>query len=89
MNIRAPGTHGDHVLCPGPKVEVEVHGRVAGALSAPAPTDPDVRHYRIRLFEIAIHLVLVAPTAECTTRGRGSGYRRSRLLKRCQVMLPR
>src|SRR5262245_7358296 len=51
------------------------HSRVAlGGYPPRAPTDPDVRNYRIRLVQSTVH---TRRYTEWTTRAAGSGYRSS------------
>ena len=60
--------------------EIPPCGRVAPGSCLPrAPTDPDVRSYRIRLFRAWVRY---GEAWECLIRGKGSGYRcRSRFMR--------
>jgi len=60
----------------------EFVGRVAlGSCPPRAPTDPDVRNYRIRLLEQQLRYEL-----RCRITTSGSGYRLKRRVKRSHVM---
>ena len=60
-------------------------GRLGGNAAPEAPTDPDVRNSRIRLF---VQRLRCAYTL-CTTRGGESGYRWRRPWKRVQFIRAR
>jgi hypothetical protein len=58
-------------------------GRVApGGCPPGAPMDPDVRDYRIRLFDVCVRYEMY----ECTMRGLGSGSRSSSAAIRVQLI---